>query len=385
MAVVKPGKVWWIDFWYAGRRIQESAKTSWKTLAIEYQRQLDLERAYAGLPVQAPTTRVKTIAEFVQTYRENYKARPKSVAWTKGRLAQVERLLGPVRLVDLTEDQIRNYIRTREQELKVFRRTQRKTVTADSESGRTINMEVGMLARAVGKSWSNLWPKVARLEERKDTGRALSFDEEQRILDAAARSKNPVIVTFLRILLLTAMRCGELAGMSWHQVNFEHRTLKVGRAKTSSGTGRVIPMNNELYLLLSHHLDWYKTAFGKTEPEWYLFPFGASKPKDPTRPTLSIKKAWGTIRRLAKVDCRVHDLRHTGVTKLAECGASDATIMAIVGHMSRAMLEHYSHVRMQAKRQAMESLSTGGRGSTSDVVPTKVPTTVQDGTVPTVV
>src|ERR1700686_2246873 len=79
----------------------------------------------------------------------------------------------------------------------------------------------------------------------------------------------------------------------------------------------------------------------KLSPEWYLFPFGASKPKDPTRPTLSIKKAWGTIRKLAKVDCRVHDLRHTGVTKLAESGTSDATIMAIVGHISRAMLEHY--------------------------------------------
>lgn len=80
-------------------------------------------------------------------------------------------------------------------------------------------------------------------------------------------------MTFLRILLLTAMRCGELAGMSWHQVNFENRTLKVGRAKTSSGTGRVIPMNNELYLLLSHHLDWYKTAFGKTEPRVVSIPF----------------------------------------------------------------------------------------------------------------
>jgi hypothetical protein len=45
MAVVKRGKVWWIDFWYTGRRIQASAKTSRKTLAVEYQRQrkLDLE------------------------------------------------------------------------------------------------------------------------------------------------------------------------------------------------------------------------------------------------------------------------------------------------------------------------------------------------------
>jgi len=33
--------------------------------------------------------------------------------------------------------------------------------------------------------------------------------------------------------------------------------------------------------------------------------------------------------------------------------------MALAGHMSREMLEQYSHVRMEAKRKAIESLSTG--------------------------
>src|ERR1039457_5377572 len=53
----------------------------------------------------------------------------------------------------------------------------------------------------------------------------------------------------------------------------------------------------------------------------------------------------------------IHDLRHTAITKLAESGASDSTIMALAGHLSRAMLERYSHIRMNAKRQAVESLS----------------------------
>jgi hypothetical protein len=33
--------------------------------------------------------------------------------------------------------------------------------------------------------------------------------------------------------------------------------------------------------------------------------------------------------------------------------------MAIAGHVSRRMLERYSHVRMEAKRKAVESLSQG--------------------------
>jgi hypothetical protein len=32
------------------------------------------------------------------------------------------------------------------------------------------------------------------------------------------------------------------------------------------------------------------------------------------------------------------------------------TIMSIAGHVSREMLEHYSHIRQQAKRKAVEAL-----------------------------
>lgn len=215
-----------------------------------------------------------------------------------------------------------------------------------------------MVARAIGRTWSDLWPKVKTLEERKDTGRALTDDEERSLLDAASDFRSPTIVTYIRVLLLTAMRCGELSALTWRQISFENRTLTVGRAKTSSGTGRVIPLNNELFLLLKHHADWFESKFGECLPDYYLFPYGVSQPKDPTRPTLSIKKAWGEMRKRSSVRCRIHDLRHTAITRLAETGVSDATLMAIVGHMSRRMLEHYSHIRMQAKRVAMDALST---------------------------
>ena len=54
---------------------------------------------------------------------------------------------------------------------------------------------------------------------------------------------------------------------------------------------------------------------------------------------------------------RFHDLRHQAITELTEGGASDATLMALAGHMSREMLEHYSHVRMAAKRAALDKLA----------------------------
>jgi hypothetical protein len=49
--------------------------------------------------------------------------------------------------------------------------------------------------------------------------------------------------------------------------------------------------------------------------------------------------------------------RHTLVTALAESGAGDEVIMSIAGHVSRAMLERYSHVRMEAKRRALDEIA----------------------------
>ena len=227
----------------------------------------------------------------------------------------------------------------------------------EGAGARTVNMEVSMLARAIGRTWNVLWPKVRHNEEPKDTGRALTPEEEARLLKAASEARSPVLETFVKALLLTGMRCGELTGMRWGQVDLAQRVMTVGRAKTDAGTGRGIPMNQELLDLIKEHAQWFTRRFGETRPEHYLFPAGARWPSDPTKPTTSFKTAWGNLREAADVRCRIHDLRHTAITKLAESGASDSTIMAIVGHLSRAMMERYSHIRMAAKRQAVEAMT----------------------------
>ena len=96
-------------------------------------------------------------------------------------------------------------------------------------------------------------------------------------------------------------------------------------------------------------------------PEWFVFAFGAPLPKDLTRPITSFKTAWTTVREKAGVKGRWHDNRHTLVTELAESGAGDEVIMSIAGHVSRAMLSRYSHVRMEAKRRALDEIATRQR------------------------
>jgi hypothetical protein len=65
---------------------------------------------------------------------------------------------------------------------------------------------------------------------------------------------------------------------------------------------------------------------------------------------------------------------HTVCTKMAEAGVPESTMLAIMGHTSRAMLERYGHIRMAAKREAVEALRLESKYALSVRVPTKVPT-----------
>jgi hypothetical protein len=69
------------------------------------------------------------------------------------------------------------------------------------------------------------------------------------------------------------------------------------------------------------------------------------------------KVGWESARRAAKVSCRFHDLRHTFISRRAESQASDSTVTALAGHVSRDMMERYSHIRMEAKRREVDDLS----------------------------
>ena len=61
MSLYRRGGVWWYSFIFAGKRIQESAKTSRKTIATESEknRRLELEKALAGMPVEDRTRRIR--------------------------------------------------------------------------------------------------------------------------------------------------------------------------------------------------------------------------------------------------------------------------------------------------------------------------------------
>jgi integrase len=166
------------------------------------------------------------------------------------------------------------------------------------------------------------------------------------------------------------------------------KTLTFRKSKTDAGQ-RIVPLTDVAVSALAR-LRRRGEGFGAVEPWHYVFAAFVPKFKlngkrmvdgvvdykitvfDPTRHIKSWRSAWRTLTKKAGLPgFRFHDLRHCTITELAENGASDSTIMAIAGHVSRRMLERYSHVRMEAKRKAMETLAvstkTAGYDTNADL------------------
>jgi integrase len=152
--------------------------------------------------------------------------------------------------------------------------------------------------------------------------------------------------------------------LSWTNGDIASGEVTVPKSKTAAGTGRLIPFTRRVCACLSLWL----SRFTDAGPETFVFPFhqvgigGDSRTVeihnlDFGRPMGSRRKAWLAACKRAGVSYRWHDLRHTFVSRLAENpNVSEQTIRALAGHVSRQMLEHYSHIRSQAKVAAIRCL-----------------------------
>lgn len=342
------GKIYYYRFRFGGRIIHESTKTRSKTVAREAERirRRELEEKWNHIEKRTlPPTFYKAAEEWRKSRLQRISSH---TAGTDSRaLKHLLPRFGHRLLCDITAREIETFQANRQRE---------------GAQGRTINMEVGVLRQVlisyrVGQGKSNLWTLISQdvhmLPERRDIGRALTADEERRLLEETAKIDSACHTASL-LALNTAMSKNEVRTLRWNQVNFEERKLVVGKSKNYARTGRIIPLNPPAFAAL---VDWAR-GFPSVKAEHYVFPRCESRHIDPTQPTKGWRTAWRNALKKSGVQCRFHDLRHTCITKLAEGKASEQTNMAIAGHLSRKMLEHYSHIRMEAKRAALDAIAT---------------------------
>ena len=87
------------------------------------------------------------------------------------------------------------------------------------------------------------------------------------------------------------------------------------------------------------------------------YPKAKSENFDPTNHQKTWRSAWRSLTKEAGLKgLRGHDLRHHSATKLLESGTPDQVVQGIAGWVSRSMLDHYSHIRMNARRKAVDKL-----------------------------
>jgi integrase len=236
----------------------------------------------------------------------------------------------------------------------------------DKVSNRTVNLELGVMRSILRRHrmWEAIALDVRFLKESPSPGRAITSEEESRLLDAASKSRCRSLYPVIMLAINTGMRSNEIRDLKWEQVDFFARSLTVGKSKTAAGTGRLIPLTPRAFSVLTQ----WRSIFPCAEPTHYVFPhekYGlATNDRNPcvyetihTEQTHRWKVAWESARKTANVYCRFHDLRHTFISRLAGSQTSDSTVMALAGHVSRVMMERYSHVRNEAKRKAVENLS----------------------------
>jgi integrase len=237
----------------------------------------------------------------------------------------------------------------------------RKLTTGASRINHEISTLQQMLKRA------GLWAPIASWYEplplpRSGPGIALEPAEEEHLF-AIARSRPRWRVAYYCALITANTTAGpeEIRMLQRQDVNLIERIIHVRDGAKNKYRVRAIPLNDDALWAVTQLLD-RGAGKGATEPDHYLLP---SRDGDPLKPMDSWKKAWYALRaaagqkfpRLSRL--RRYDLRHHSLTRLMEDpSVSEQVIEDIAGHVSHKMKLRYSHIRMQAKREALSSLSS---------------------------
>lgn len=364
VALKKRGKTWHCHFVVNGQRFRQSlGTTDWREAQAK-EKEL-IAQASEGKVHQTSTTLARQpfglAADDYVTARKLELA-PASQAKEKQLLVQLRVYFKQEPLKAITAKRITEY----------------RAWRADQKVGpATLNAELGILRRILkrAKLWARVADDIRPLREPSSIGRALTEDDKQRLLKTAVMRPEWETAYLAAILCLnTTARGCELKGLQWSDVDLFARTLTIRKSKTQAGE-RTVPLTDVSASALAK-LRTRAESFGPVERAHYVF--AAFVPKytfsgkkvigytvtgfDPTTHVDSWRSAWRTLTKTAGLPgFRFHDLRHCAITSLAESGAADSTIMAIAGHVSRRMLERYSHVRMEAKRTAMETLAVSTR------------------------
>jgi integrase len=160
--------------------------------------------------------------------------------------------------------------------------------------------------------------------------RVLSREEEARLL--AAIDTEPLREHLRGILLIAldcALRRGEILTLTWEDVDLERRTITVRAFNSKTARARTVAMTRRVNEDLTAR---YKAAL--REPGERIFQIKTG-----------VKRSFKSACLAAGVeDFRLHDCRHTAITRMIRAGLPPVEVMRVSGHTTMSAFYRYANL-----------------------------------------
>jgi len=220
--IYKRGEYWHVDVTVHGVRYREALDTTDRreALALEKKRVAEILAGKAASKSGREFAR-KPFSEAAKLFLEARKPHVagRTIQFERERLKPLTKFFGGNPLLRIKAENIAAYQNSR---------------LAQGISGRTINMEVGVLRRMLkrAKVWAAVDEDVTMFPERgREVGRALTVEQKQLLFETAATKPDWMVVHCAAVLAVsTTCRGVELKNLRWNNVDLFNRVLNVKNA-----------------------------------------------------------------------------------------------------------------------------------------------------------
>jgi integrase len=313
-----------------------------------------------------PPVPLETVADLLDAYMADYSGRDGSIG---NRLSLWKTLLGPVRLDEINDDHVFHALdRIANDPARVYSGEDADGHPIFRAKGKrapgTVNRYHASLAgafswairrRRVPRGFENPCRRVPKQPESSGVVRFLTEEERVRLLDACRASSWPRLYAIVLMAITTGARRGELESMRWRDVDLDRQEALVPVAK--NGHPRVLPLVPAVVEELRRFREEDTGRFKLGLPTQRIF---GSRLR-PDRP-FEFTGHWRQALHAARVrSFRLHDLRHTTASYLAQGGASLLAIADVMGHRQLAMVKRYAHLTVGTKKALVDQMLGGIR------------------------
>jgi len=284
-----------------------------------------------------------TLSEMLERYaRDVLPTKPRNARNQQHQLTWWKTELGAYRLLDITPAKIAE-CRDRLLSHPAARGKRRAPATAVRYLA-VLSHAFSIAMREWGWVDDNPCRKVSKPREPRGRVRFLDDAERGRLLEACRSSKSALLYPIVVVALATGMRKGEIMSLRWPQIDVARASITL--LETKNGERRSIPIEGRALQLLSTLSD------ARRVDTQLVFP------NDVGAKPIEIAKAWTTaVAKASVTDFRFHDLRHTTASYLAQGGATDLDIAALLGHKTLAMVKRYAHLSESRVRAVVAEMN----------------------------